>query len=396
VEGGYTYYLRKPLQMGAYIQDKIELFNSIILNLGFRYDYFDPDAQYNPNLSAELTVQDTIFVKQGLVDASVKHMPQPRISVSYPITDRGSIRFSYGHFYQIGSLATLYQNPEFRAPLGTTPSFGNPDVEPQRSIQYELGLQQGLTEDLRMEISAYYKDVRNYIYSQQVITARGDKSYYVLSNLSYANTRGIIISLLKRRSVDGVFAASLDYTFQVAEGQRTEPQEEIFFNEEQGRLSETWLVPQDFDRSHTLTATVQLSQPRDWLASLIGSLRTGTPYTPEFPSNIVPITFEQNSGRQQVQWNVDLRLEKWFPFGPFDLSVFLQVDNLFDVRNELYVYALYNIEETTNPSLFNDLRRRIAREDPSMIPASAVDNYYANPGNLSAPRLVRFGASLTF
>jgi outer membrane receptor protein involved in Fe transport len=387
--------------MGGYIQDKIELFNSIILNLGFRYDYFDPDAQYNPNLSSELTVQDTIFVQQGLVGASVKHMPQPRLSVSYPITDQGTIRFSYGHFYQIGSLATLYQNPNFRAPLGTTPSFGNPDVEPQRSIQYELGLQQGLTEDLRLEITAYYKDVRNYIYSQQILTARGDKSYYVLSNLSYANTRGVILSLLKRRSVDGVFAASLDYTFQVAEGQRTEPTEEIFYNEEQGRLSETWLVPQGFDRSHTLTGTLQLSQPRDWLVSLIGNLRTGTPYTPAFPSNIVPISFEQNSDRQPVQWNVDLRLEKWFPFGPFDLSVFLQVDNVFDVRNELYVYAnsgraLYNITETTNPTLFNDLRRRIDRGDPGMIPISAVDNYYANPANLSAPRLVRFGASLTF
>ena len=160
----------------AYIQDKIELFNSIILNLGFRYDYFDPDAQYNPNLSSELTVQDTIFVKQGLVDASVKHMPQPRISVSYPITDRGTIRFCYGHFYQIGSLATLYQNPNFRAPLGTSAELRQSGREPQRSIQYELGLQQGLTEDLRLEITAYYKDVRNYIYSQQILTARGDKS----------------------------------------------------------------------------------------------------------------------------------------------------------------------------------------------------------------------------
>ena len=43
----------------------------------------------------------------------------------------------------------------------------------------------------------------------------------MLSNLSYANTRGMILSLLKRRSVDGIFAASLDYTFQVAEGHRT-------------------------------------------------------------------------------------------------------------------------------------------------------------------------------
>ena len=144
-----------------------------------------------------------------------------------------------------------------------------------------------------------------------------------------------------------------------------------------------------------------MSQPRDWLVSLIGNLRTGTPYTPEFPSNIVPISFEQNSDRQPVQWNVDLRLEKWFPFGPFDLSVFLQVDNLFDVRNELYVYAnsgraLYNIDGDHESDALQRSSPENYRGDPGMIPISAVDNYYANPANLSAPRLVRFGASLTF
>ncbi len=31
-----------------------------------------------------------------------------------------------------------------------------------------------------------------------------------------------------------------------------------------------------------------------------------------------------------------------------------------------------------------------------MIPMNAVDSYYANPANVSSPRLVRFGASVTF
>ena len=31
-----------------------------------------------------------------------------------------------------------------------------------------------------------------------------------------------------------------------------------------------------------------------------------------------------------------------------------------------------------------------------MIPMSAVDNYYANPANVSTPRLVRLGASVNF
>ena len=82
--------------------------------------------------------------------------------------------------------------------------------------------------------------------------------------------------------------------------------------------------------------------------------------------------------------------------------MFLQVDNLFDVENELSVYAnsgraLYNISETLEPYLFDDLRYRInKRKDPGMVPISAIDRYYARPGNVSSPRLVRLGASINF
>ncbi len=401
VEGGYLNYKKKPTQAAAYVQDKIELFQSIILNMGLRYEYFDPAAQYNPAISEELTLQESIFLTKNVLDAKPKHMVQPRLSISYPITDQGTIRLSYGHFYQIGSLSSLYSNPNFRAPLGTTPSFGNPNVNPQRSVQYELGLQQGLTDNLKVEVTAYYKDVRDYIFSQTIITPRGDRQYSLLTNLSYANTRGVSLSLLKRRAPGDPLSASLDYTFQIADGNRTEPTEEIFFNEQQGRLSETYLVPLGFDRSHTLTSTVTLSEPNNWVVSLIGYVRTGTPYTPSFPSSVVPITFIQNSDRQPLQWNVDLKLEKFFKFGPLDYSIFVQVDNLFDTENELYVYAnsgraLYNIEQTLNPFQFSDLRNRIVRGDPGLIPVAALDEYYADPGNISSPRLVRLGVSVNF
>jgi outer membrane receptor protein involved in Fe transport len=399
--GGYVSYDRKPLQLAAYVQDKIELFKSIIVNLGVRYEYFDAAANFNNDISGEFSLQDTIFLVKNLTKASVKNMVSPRLSLAFPITDQGTIRFSYGHFYQIGSLSSLYRNPFFRAPLGTTPSFGNPNVNPQKSIQYEIGLQQGLTEDLKVEVTGYYKDVNDYIYSQQIITANGDKSYYLLTNLSYANTRGLSISLVKRRSADGLLSATLDYTYQVAEGNRTAPTDELFYNEQAGKLSETYEVPFSFDRSHTLTSTVALSRPEDWQISMIGYLRTGTPYTPSFPSSVVPITFIQNSDRQMMQWNVDLKLEKFFRFSGLTWSVYLQVDNLFDTENEIAVYAnsgraLYNILQTLQPQLLSDMRNRITRGDPGLIPMSAVDNYYANPENIGMPRLVRLGASLSF
>jgi len=400
---GYVRLKRKPLQLAGYLQDKIELFHSIILNLGIRYEMFDPAAKYNPQISDEYFVIDsTGFYKKNVVDASIKHMVSPRFSVSFPITDQGTIRFSYGHFYQMGSLSSLYSNPNFNAPLGTTPFFGNADVNPQKSVQYELGLQQGLTDNLKVEVTGYYKDVSDYIYSQFIQTARGDKPFYLLTNLSYANTRGISISLLKRRgAVDDLLTATIDYTFQIADGNRTEPADEVFFSEQRGRLSESYLVPFSFDRSHTITSTVALGKPSDWSVSAISYIRTGTPYTPSFPSNVVPISFTQNSDRQPTQWNVDLKLVKFFEFGPFTYSVFLQVDNLFDTPNEINVFsssgrALYSVATTLDATRFSDLRRRVDRGDVGLIPSTVLDTYDANPRNLSAPRLVRIGASIQF
>ncbi len=400
-QGGFVSYVRRPWEMSAYVQDKIELFESIILNLGLRYDRFYPAAKHNPAISEELILQESLFLEQNLQETKAKNMVSPRVSVSYPITDRGSIRLSYGHFYQIGSLASLYANPYFYAPRGANPAFGNPNVNPQRSVQYEMGLQQALTDNLKLEVTAYYKDVRDYIFSQTIITGRGDRQYSLLTNLAYANTRGVSVSLLKRPALNDLLTFSVDYTFQIAEGNRTQPSDELFYNEQRGRLSETYLVPLSFDRTHTLTSTVTLSQPADWVASLIGYFRTGTPYTPSFPSSVVPITFTQNSDHQPVQWNIDLRVEKYFKLMGMEYSVYLLVDNLFDVENELFVYAnsgraLYNIEQTTNLTRFSDLRNRILRGDVGMIPLEAIDTYYANPANVSPPRLVRVGVSVSF
>jgi hypothetical protein len=156
-----------------------------------------------------------------------------------------------------------------------------------------------------------------------------------------------------------------------------------------------------FDRSHTLTGTIALTKPNDWSVSAIGYIRTGTPYWPQLPSNLSPITFVQNSDRQITQWNVDFKLEKFFDLGGIGWSLFLQVDNAFDVVNELTVYAnsgraLYNIEQTLNPQTLADFGRRIERSDPGMPPPQAYYDYYANPANVSRPRLVRVGASLNF
>ena len=280
-------------------------------------------------------------------------------------------------------------------------TFGNPNVNPQRSVQYEIGLQQQLTDDFKFDLTGYYKDVRDYIFTQTVYTANA-RQYKILTNLAYSNVRGITLSFLKRRSADGLFSATLDYTFQIAEGNRTEPQEDLFFSEASGKQTETFLVPLSFDRAHLINGTVSLSQSNSWTLGIIYNIQAGTPYTPSLPPSLSTITYEQNSSNKSVQWNVDLKVEKYFSIGPLQYSVFLHINNLFDTQNERYVYAssgkaLSNVEQALNANQFNDLRNRISRGDAGMIGMNDIDNYYSQrPENVSLPREVRLGFSIIF
>lgn len=398
----FTRYSKKPTQFAAYIQDKMELASTFIFNAGLRFEYFDPNSDYNPNISQNLTDSLYGYINAYNIPAEKKTTLSPRISLSYPITDRGIIRLSYGHFYQTGSLSSLYSNNLYYVTnVGSTPTFGNTNVKPQKAVQYEVGLQQQLTDDIKFDLTGFYKDVSNYIYTQAVYTAQG-REYYVLTNLAYANTRGITLSFLKRRSPGSLLSASLDYTFSIAEGNRTEPSEDLFFSEQAGKATETYLVPLGFDRSHVINASVSLSEPNDWSAGLVVNLQTGTPYYPVLPATLTTITYEQNSANQPFQWRADLKLEKYFKLGALNYSIFLQVENLFDTENELSVYpssgrALSNVEQQLNANTFNDIRTRINRGDPGLFGISQIDNYYSQrPERVNRPREIRFGFSVLF
>ncbi|NWF90981.1 MAG: TonB-dependent receptor [Ignavibacteriaceae bacterium] len=398
----YTIYEKEPLQAAAYIQDKIELASTFIVNAGLRYELFDPASKYNPEISKNLIDSLSGNITAYNIDSKIKHTLSPRLSISYPITDQGIIRFSYGHFYQIGSLSSLYTNSNYYVTnVGETPVFGNANVEPQKSVQYEIGLQQQLSEDLKLDVTGFYKDVSNLIYTQYIFTETG-RAYQMLTNLAYSNARGVTISLFKRRSPGGLFQASIDYTFSIAEGNRTEPASELFFSEQSGKQTETFLVPLDFDRLHVLNATLALTEPNDWTAGFVFNMQTGTPYTPSLPSNLVSINYIQNSGNQPLQWNVNFKLEKYFDLGPLKTSVFLQVENLFDTENELFVYAssgraLSNVEQVQNSLEFQNLKTRINRGDSGLVPLSQIENYYSQrPDRVNRPREVRLGFSLLF
>ena len=397
----YQAYKREPVQASFYILDKMELSRQFILNVGLRGEYLDTKALYNPDLAG--TVDAGVEQSQFLKDSSAKLRLSPRISLSFPITDRGIIRFSYGFFYQNPTFRSIYQNPRFEdIDFRSVPTFGNPNLEPERSIQYELGLQQQFTDDFKADVTVFYKTVNNLIQTRRVLA--GDvalnKEFNVVTNISYANVRGFTVSLLGRRPPGGLLSGSIDYTYQIGEGAFNDPTR-LAVDTRTGRESEQEFVPLDFDRAHTLNATATLSKPSNWALSAIGSLQSGTPYTPSVPSSVQAVQFDVNSSRRPFFTTLDLKLEKFFRVTGARFSVFMQVQNVLDTKNERRVHfstgrSLTSLDESTRPTLFNNLKETIKDDPSNFFPVQFLDDFYQREDFLGPPREIRWGVSYDF
>jgi len=321
-------YVREPVQASAYFQDKFE-YEDVILNAGLRYDYFYSDAYY---------AVDELQPDGEIAKAEPKQMFSPRIGVSFPITEKGIIVLSYGHFYQMPALSNLYENPFFLLPVSGTPRFGNANLDPEKQITYEIGLKQQLGEEYAIDVTGFYKDIRNLLAWQTIKFTRleGDRQdYRIRRNQDYANVKGIILSFEKRLTASSPVAAKIDYTFQVAEGNDNDAAA-FYYNSLSGQENIKKIVPLDWDQTHNLYGSILIVPFKGLSASFIGRMSTGYPYTPY----LVETNYdsEPNSDSKPIQSSVDARLSYQFSIAKSTVQLFLKVYNLFDSLSERYVF----------------------------------------------------------
>jgi hypothetical protein len=72
---------------------------------------------------------------------------QPRLGVAHPITPQQMLYFNYGHFSKLPRPQYVYAKLSPQAARSSYQRFGNPDLDPETSIAYELGLRNQLTSD---------------------------------------------------------------------------------------------------------------------------------------------------------------------------------------------------------------------------------------------------------
>lgn len=378
-------YHKYPYQFVGFIQDKME-YDIMIINAGLRLDYFNPNSTMPADLRNPSRINpNPNFPGAGeSVEVDSKYQVGPRLGVSFPISDKGAIYFSYGHFFQIPNFENLYRNNNYIIDQGQSLSSitGNPDLDAQKTVKYELGVQQVLFPNISLDATVYYSDIRNLLGMEIINTYEGFK-YARFINRDYGNVKGMILTLEKRFS--HFFSAKIDYTYQIAEGNSSDPF--AVYNDNQSDPpveSEKKVVPLDWDQRSTINVSATVGIPGNWTVGIIAQYGSGMPYTEDIQiSN--GVRFE-NGGRKPATFNVDLKADKFFDLYGLDLHAYLLVYNVFDIKNEQGVYA------TTGRATY-DLNAKYAGEINGL---NTIEQYINNPAMYSAPRQIRLGLSLNF
>lgn len=235
-----------PTNGAIYAQDVIT-YKGIVATIGMRLNYWSggtylDDVVADPNSPVVDQIRvDYMDETFGLFGKRFKARLLPKINVSFPVTDNNVLYFNYGHFMRLPhprfvyqGLDTQYQQNSFLS------SLGNPNLNPEVSVNYELGMKSQITKDLAFSLSAFNNNRFDYIVSRKVIvndqTGRPvSKSMYI--NQDYARIYGIEFSTFWRLGKH--FKTTFNVAYQVARGKSNSALESGLQIEQNGEVSLT-------------------------------------------------------------------------------------------------------------------------------------------------------------
>lgn len=363
-----------PYEGAVYLQDKIE-FEHIVLNAGLRYDL------YNPNVTF---IADPNNRDESITDANIKNKLSPRLGIAYPLTENTVFHFAYGHFFQRPQFEVLYEDLSRNMDVNK-PLIGNPNLNPESTISYELGVNTTLTSNATLQTTVFSRKIKDLIGVAWQFKVPGvPLQYAYYTNEDFAYVKGFEVNF-KWRMKSIAFRAN--YTFQIAEGSSSSQQERFTgAYDVKGRQS-LQFYPLSFDQRHQVNANMTVNfeegeapfgfAPKVFqnsYMSVVFQYGGGLPFT----YNPTRKRYEPNlnNSRMPATYNFDIELEKRFYYDTMYVGVFCQIYNLMDRNNVSYVYSGSGEPDDFGP----------------MDPASK--EYMADPTNYFAPRTIYLGISL--
>ena len=137
------YFNDSPWNGAFYLQDRIE-YAGMFLNLGVRGDFFVHGSSINDqdfiDKFNEASGENITSFKK------VKLVFSPRLGLSIPANRDTKLFFNYGYFIQNPGNRELYLDPFLNS------TIGNPNLEPRKNINYEVGMETEFIPDYILNI----------------------------------------------------------------------------------------------------------------------------------------------------------------------------------------------------------------------------------------------------
>jgi outer membrane receptor protein involved in Fe transport len=363
-----------PVMGAVFLQDQAE-YPDITVRAGLRLEYFDARSTIPSDLANPANAIEGAPLSHPQ-DTTAKVAVSPRIGVAYPIDDYAAIHFAYGHFRQFPAIGTMFNNANYDVVANLQAGdeerigvLGNPDVRPETTVQYEIGYKHAISQDFGFEVTTFYKDIRDLLGVEFVDTYMG-VPYARLTNVDFGSVFGVTVGIDHRRL--GPASVSLDYTWQRAMGNSSDPYE-TFTRSTNHEDARPRLVPFNWDQRHTLNLTASLAAAEGLDVSAVVRLVSGQPYTPVIERGYGN-GLDTNSASKPTGMLVDLRAEKSLGAGA---NAFLRIFNVFDSRY-------------FNGSIFSDTGSPYYSRFPDLDRATLAD-----PTRFYPPRRIEIGVRIS-
>jgi len=357
-ESAVTKYHKYPFEGGIYLQDKLE-FEGLIANLGLRYDFYQFNGDYYTNIYAPYKNPDYDPTKDSYIDrgpfydkskaltakSKLYNQLQPRIGVSFPLSASSVFHLNYGTFTQRPPFEVAYYDRFVR--VGTVERMHNPNLKPENTQSYDFGLVHALPFGLKLDVSAYYKNVKNLI--EEAIYFDSQQNYYTTyANRDYANINGFHFNLEKET---GFFRSYIKYTYQSARGKSSNNTDApVVFFEKPPVGQESVVLPDpkdiymDYDRTHRVIANARFFTPVEYGPkvlnhSLLGNMvfsftytfMSGRPYTWD-PKGLGLRMNERSPNEQELR----CKIQKTIKTGDNTIKLYVEGFNL--LNNKVWDY----------------------------------------------------------
>jgi len=345
-----------PSVGALYARDRLE-YEGFVANVGLRADYWavgheaedalaDTSRTNIPDTEREAFQNDTYSV----FGHRLKVHFSPRVIVAHPITENSSFFFNYGEFTQLPSYRYVYSKLNSIS-SESFPLQGNPNLNPQVSVNYEVGAKDQFAPSAAANLAFFVRDSYDYPSASRVDPLSGSNiaSYFIYLNGHFARSKGLELEIEKRPS--NHWSGRLSYTYQQTKGKSSNPTEDKAIQEIGGssltRLSEVFV---HWNRPHKITANFDMrfddSAPRGWEwlrhwgMNVYVQGQTGRAYTPYDISNQNPIglPYSQNAPFQVL---TDLKLNYGFPLFDRRCDLSLQGNNIFGTK------VIYRVDPVT-------------------------------------------------